>query len=137
MATFDLLLEKYPEDARARELWLQHAAGLILFEDARQYAIDRIDKTLNDEERQRIIKGIDDAIYGFMMILDGVTGQLRGPNYSVTLETKAVLSVFDRNASRMIIDQVDLKRGDGMCMGYAGWLEGDFGNYLIASRKVK
>ena len=29
-----------PNETRARELWLQHAAGFILFQDMRKYACD-------------------------------------------------------------------------------------------------
>ena len=92
MATFNLKLEEHPTEARSRELWLQHAAGLIVFEDVRQYAIDQIDKTLADEVRAEIIKGIDNAVYGLMMIFDGVSGHLRGSEHSVKLETRVVLS---------------------------------------------
>ena len=135
MTTFNLKLDECPTEARSREMWLQHAAGLIIFEDARQYAIDKIDKTLDDEVRAEIVKGIDNAIYGLMMIFDGVSGHLKGSEYSVELETSAVLSKNNENGKDIVIDQVDLKKGDGMCVGYHGWLEGDFGKDLIVSRK--
>jgi hypothetical protein len=69
MATYNLQLEKIPTDASSREIWLQHAAELIVFEDARQYAIDQIDATLKDDVKAKIIQGIDNAICGLMMIL--------------------------------------------------------------------
>jgi hypothetical protein len=28
--------------------------------------------------------------------------------------------------------EVDLRQGDGMCMGYHGWLEGDYGKHPVA-----
>ena len=91
MATSDLRLEKQPADARARELWLQHAAGLIIFEDARQYAIDRIDSTVSDDVRAEVIQGINHAIYGLMMIFDGVSGRLENEGFTISLETKVTL----------------------------------------------
>jgi hypothetical protein len=135
MATVHLKLEEHPTEARSRELWLQHAAGLIVFEDARQYAIDQMDITLDDEVKAEIIKGIDNAIYGLMMVFDGVSGHLKGSEYSVKLETRVVLSKNNEGGKDIVIDQIDLKKGDGMCVGYHGWLEGDFGKNPVASRK--
>src|SRR5690349_20735267 len=109
MATFNLKLEKYPTEARARELWLQHAAGLIVFEDARQYAVEQIDHTLDDEVKAEVIKGINNAIYGLMMIFDGVSGDLQDTEYSVRLETKVVLS--RKNEKDIVVDQLDLNKG--------------------------
>ena len=43
MATWQHELIDPPTESRARELWLQHAAGFIVFEDARRYAMERID----------------------------------------------------------------------------------------------
>lgn len=75
-----------PNEERARELWLQHAAGFILFQDMRKYAIDQIPDDTDDKTKEKVIKGIDDAVYGLMMIMDGVTGSLRNDEYSVTIE---------------------------------------------------
>jgi hypothetical protein len=135
MATFNLKLEDCPTEARSRELWLQHAAGLIVFEDARQYAIDQIDETLDDEVKAEITRGINNAMYGLMMIFDGVSGNLEGSEYSVKLETKVVLSKKHESGKDIVVDQIDLNKGDGMCIGYHGWLEGDFGKDLVATRK--
>lgn len=38
MASYEFELAPPPEPARDRELWLMHAAGLILFEDVGKYA---------------------------------------------------------------------------------------------------
>ena len=46
MATSDYTLSSPPSDPRQLELWLQHAAGFILFEDMRDYATQRIDPGL-------------------------------------------------------------------------------------------
>lgn len=61
MATWEHELVGPPSKPRALELWLQHAAGFILFES-----------------------------------------------------------------------ELDLRQGDGMCIGYHGWREGDFGKHPIA-----
>jgi hypothetical protein len=31
-----------------------------------------------------------------------------------------------------VLSEVDLRNGDGMCMGYHGWLEDDFGKDPVA-----
>ena len=111
-----------PIDERARELWLQHAAGLIIFEDIRKYAIEQISSDTDDKTKEKIIKGIDDAVYGLMMIMDGVTGSLKNDEYSVTIENVITL---ERSGEK--IQEINTFNGDGMCMGYHGWRENDFG----------
>jgi hypothetical protein len=115
-----------PINERARELWLQHAAGFIIFEDIRKYAIDRIPGDTDDKTKELIIKGIDDAVYGLMMIMDGVTGSLKNDEYSVTIEHVITL---ERNGEK--IQEINTFNGDGMCMGYHGWKENDFGENEI------
>jgi hypothetical protein len=111
-----------PVDDRSRELWLQHAAGFIIFEDMRNYAIKEIPATADKETREMIIKGIDDAVYGLMMIMDGVVGVLKNDEYTVSIESNILLEKNDE-----IIEKVNTLNGDGMCMGFHGWKDGDFG----------
>jgi len=118
MATCDFTLAPAPTTERLLELWLQHAAGLIIFEDVRGYAFERLDPNLDEKTREIATKAIDDAIYGLMMVLDGVTGSLGNSEYRLGLKTEVYLS-----------------RGDGMCMGYHRWLEADFGEEPIAIPK--
>ena len=115
-----------PIDQRARELWLQHAGGFIIFEDVRKYAIDQISSDTDDKTKEKIIKGIDDAVYGLMMIMDGVTGSLKNDEYSVTIENVITL---ERSGEK--IQEINTFNGDGMCMGYHGWRENDFGENEI------
>lgn len=111
-----------PIDERSRELWLQHAAGFIIFQDMRKYAIDRIPRNADDKAKELIIKGIDDAIYGLMMIMDGVTGSLSNEDYVVTFKNMIRL---ENNGK--IIQEINTFDGDGMCMGFHNWKEDDFG----------
>lgn len=119
------LLTPVPEDPRDRELWLQHAAGFILFRDVREYAIKSIDRDLSAECREVVIKGIDDAVYGLMMVLDGVTGALSNQEQSV--ELGASVALRDKSTGKAIVD-LRLSDGDGMCMGYHYWRDGHFGD---------
>ena len=34
-----------------------------------------------------------------------------------------------------VVAELELSDGDGMCMGYHGWLEGDFGEDPVAAPK--
>lgn len=115
-------LTEPPADERSRELWLQHAAGFILFRDMRDYAINRIAVDTDEKTREAIIKGIDDTIYGLMMVMDGVTGTLTNKEYAVSIENRILLQKKGE-----IVQEINTRNGDGMCMGYHGWREGDFG----------
>ena len=94
----------------------------------REYAIQRIDPGLTQDAQAAARKGIDDAVYGLMMILDGVTGGLTNERNRVDLRVTVGLTECD---SQQKIVEVDLADGDGMCMAYHGWLDGDFGETPI------
>jgi hypothetical protein len=136
MSTSDFELASPPGEPLERQLWLQHAAGFIFFEDARQYALTRIDPTLDDAAKDAARRAIDDALYGVMMIIDGVTGALRGPDLSVELQVLARL-VRRVDGRRELVEELALQDGDGMCMGYHAWREGDFGTTPVATRAHK
>jgi hypothetical protein len=136
MATWQYQLIEPPAEDRARELWLQHAAGFIVFEDVRRYAMDRIDPALKGEARAAVQKGIDDAVYGLMMIIDGVTGGISNATHNVYIDFIARLESKGEPAIGAK-SEIHLRRGDGMCMGYHGWLEGDFGKHPLAAPRVQ
>jgi hypothetical protein len=132
MATHNFVLTDPPSDQRARELWLQHGAGFIIFQDIRQYAIDAIPATYGQAQREAAMKGIDDAVYGLMMVIDGVTGGLSNDKHRLSLQTNVRLENLD--GSRLV-QELDLFQGDGMCMGYHGWKQDDFGRVRPAIAK--
>lgn len=128
MATSNYHLMPPPPAGRGRDLWLQHAAGLILFEDVRGYARERVDRGLDEVALQASFKAIDDVLYGLMMVMDGVTGQLTNGSETVRLTVNAELEL-----KGALIQALNLRdEGDGMCMGFHGWLEGDYGEPLPA-----
>ncbi len=132
MATWNYELAEPPSEPRARELWLQHVAGFIIFEDVRRYAIESIDPTVSAEARSVALKGIDDAVYGLMSIIDGVTGGVSNSRHNVSIDFIAKLTKREAGPDEEAILSLDLGQGEGMCMGYHGWLEGDFGDDAIA-----
>ncbi len=131
MATSDYTLASPPDSPRDRELWLQHAAGFILFKDVRDYAAQNIDPDVDDATRTAVKKGIDDAVYGLMMVLDGVTGALSNDSERIQFRVVAQHVRQDNSDDDSVISEVNLANGDGMCMGYHGWLDSDFGSSPI------
>jgi hypothetical protein len=127
MATHEHELSAPPKGERARELWLQHAAGFIVFQDSRAYAVERIDPRLNAKARAAVMKGIDDALYGLMMIADGVTGCLTNDSDEVSLSMVVRHSRKSSSGDFTPVAELELAYGDGMCAGVHGWLKGDFG----------
>lgn len=129
MASNQLELQSPPGKKSSFEHWLQHAAGRIIFEDMRGYALERIDPNLSSEAQAAAQKAINDAVYGLMMVIDGVSGTLRNEQQAV--ELSVVVSLLNRNSGE-VAAEIDLRDGDGMCMGYHGWLEGDYGEEPVA-----
>jgi hypothetical protein len=115
-----------PQGERAREIWLNHAIGYTLMRDVRDYARERIDPNLPEEARSSAIRAIDDAVYGLMMVLDGVPTRFQNERYSVALESEIVLYDGDE-------DIIRTNFFEGFCMGYHSWIEGDFGDDPIAT----
>lgn len=132
MASWDFELAPAPEQDRARELWLQHAAGFILFEDVRRVAADKIDPALEPKAKSAALKAIDDAVYGLMQVIDGVSGNLRSGDGGVSLGVSVRLQ-----RGGQTVQVLDLADGDGFCMGFHGWVQGDFGKYPVARARPK
>jgi hypothetical protein len=128
VSTADYELGQAPEDPRQRELWLQNLAGFIVWEDARAYALSRIDPAIGEEAKAAAVKAVNDGIYGIMMVCDGVTGGLRNA------DALGFLSVTVRYEAQGQTEAFDLSQGDGMCMASHSWMEGDFGVPAVAAR---
>lgn len=135
MSTSNFELASPPTEPRERGPWLQHAAAFILFEDARRYALSRLDRGLDDSAKEAAQRAIDDTLYGLMMVIDGVTGALTNEDLAVHLDV-AVQLVRRRGQPQEILQRIALREGDGMCMGYHGWVAGDFGAHKVASPKL-
>jgi hypothetical protein len=114
---------------------MQHAAGFILFEDIRRYALDRIDPELPPVARAAAEKAVDDAIYGLMMVIDGVTGGVSNSSHNLYIDFIARLAARADSKDQGVVAELDLGRGEGMCMGFHGWRDGDFGTAPVASRR--
>ena len=110
---------------------MRHVAGFILFEDVRGYVIPKIDPTTGEAERNAAAKAIDDAMYGLMMVLDGVTGSLGGIERRLHIDAVIRLTAGDEVLAEEIVSE-----GDEMCMGHHMWMEGQYGDDPVAERHV-
>lgn len=112
-----------PSDERDRELWMQHGAGYIVFENIRKYAINKIPSEIDETLREAHLKAIDNTIYGMMMQMDGIFNPLENEKYRLALQTNIVLYKDEE-----VIEELSTLDGDGMCMGFHGWIDDDFGH---------
>jgi hypothetical protein len=69
---------------------------------------------------------VDDVLYGVIQILDGVTRPIGNDRLDMQLVLSARLR--DKGSSE-VREVVELgPNGEGLCMGFAAWVEGDFGS---------
>jgi hypothetical protein len=92
----------------------------------KEYAISKIPNDADAKTKDKIIQGIEDAIYGLMMMMDGVVGSLQNDDYTVTIENNILL---EKNGQ--VIQRINTLNGDGMCMGFHDWREGKFGEDTV------
>jgi hypothetical protein len=70
------------------------------------------------------------------MVIEGVTGGLSNASHTVYIDFIARLAERGDAGNGGVLSVIDLRQGDGMCMGYHGWLEGDFGKHPVAVPKA-
>ena len=114
----------WPADEHARWIRAGHTFGRHLMAAARDYAISRMSKTMTLEERRVAEKAALDAIYGMMMLLDGVANSDLDKDHVVQYVLSA--QVID-NGSKVPVEEFELApNGDGLCMGFHAWTAGEF-----------
>lgn len=116
-----------PSGLGAQEIWMQHAVGFILFERVRAAGLATLDPTAPSAVRTAVELAVDAATYALMMQIDGVSGGLSGPRTSIEL----TFGVEMRSEDDAVLSKVDLREGDGMCMGFHSWVEGEFGEHPV------
>ncbi|WP_143448515.1 hypothetical protein [Kineosporia sp. A_224] len=118
------VLSEVPDEARSRELWMQHAIGYVLMAQMREYAVARIPQDASIEARQLAMRVLDHALFGLMEICDGFNGPLRSPTHEFSVD---LVGTLRRSDDETVVARQTLFDGDGACMGVHGWLDGDFG----------
>jgi hypothetical protein len=125
----DFALSEPPKESRALELWMQHAAGFLLFEKVRAAGLATVDKTASDGVRAAVELAVDATIYALMMQIDGVSGGLQGVSRELNLKFGVELT-----SNQTTEAFVDLGSGEAMCMGFHMWSDGDFGKIDIVDK---
>jgi len=125
----EFALANPPAEARSLELWLQHSAGFIFFEKVRAAGLATLAPDAPEEIRAAVELAVDATTYALMMQIDGVSGGLRGGDSKVALTFGVDLIKNDA-----VVAKVDLRDGDGMCMGFHLWIDGDFGSDAVVEK---
>jgi hypothetical protein len=126
----DFPLGEPPTEPRSLEVWMQHAAGFSLFQKVRSAGLATLDDKDSDVVREAVKLAVDATIYALMMQIDGVSGCLGGGDRELDLKFGVELRAGDSTVAEM-----DLRDGDGMCMGFHGWCDGDFGEHPIVEQE--
>ena len=115
-----------PSKPQDFEIWLQHVAGYIIFERIRAAGLATIDSGADSRTRAAVRTAVDATIYALMMQIDGVSPGLSNDELQANLKFQVSLTTGDTE-----ISSVELDSGEGMCMGFHSWIEGDFGSHPI------
>jgi hypothetical protein len=120
--TFDI--GPLPQDPHARLIHLSNVFGRVLFDTARDPAMNQA-RSLPKSMRPEAERLVNDVLYAVVQVLDGVTEPITNDR----LRVEIVLSARLRDkATGQVSDVVELgPNGEGLTMGFAGWVRGDFG----------
>jgi hypothetical protein len=83
MSVAEYQLVSPPPEARARELWIQHAAGFVFIEDVYRAALFDLPPNLAKNERALAEQAVRKTLYCLMQVIDGVTGGLKNAHERV------------------------------------------------------
>ena len=98
--------------------------------------MEQLAPNLSEESRAAAVSSIDDTLYGVMMVIDRVTGTLSNSTERVDLQVVArLLRHRQSDDAPEVLAHVDLAEGDGMCMGFHGWRDDDFGKLPVAKAR--
>ena len=116
--------ETWSQEPHARWIDAGNNFGWHLMRAARDYAFKRIPKDASPEVRATAERAALDAIYGVMMLLDGVASSTSG---NAQIEY-ALVARIRTGANANAVENIELAPdGDGLCMGFQGWIAGGFG----------
>jgi len=115
----DWATEKY-----ARWMDAANTFGRHLRESARDYALEKIPADASDEARAVAGEAVLNALYGVMMVLEGIPRNYIDTDHRI--EYVLTARIRDRHQGNTL-ETVELSPdGDGLCMGYHGWLNDEF-----------
>ncbi|WP_088286641.1 hypothetical protein [Kineosporia sp. A_224] len=118
-------LASLPADARSRELWMQHTIGYVLMLHMREYAAATIPDDADPDARRLAMRVLDHALFGLMEICEGYNLPLRNGTHEFEVD---VVGRVRRRVDDSVVASQTLGDGDGACMGFHFWVDGEFGD---------
>lgn len=112
--------ESWRTDPDGRWIDAANTFGHHLMQAARDRAFARIPASATPECRDTARQAALDAIYGVLMLLDGVADS-DDIRYVLRAEVQRADAADTADTIELAPD------GDGLCMGFHGWVAGDFG----------
>jgi hypothetical protein len=115
----------WPTEPHSRWIAFGHTFGRHLMEAARDYAFQRIPSIASPEQRAPAEASALDAMYGMLMLLDGIPLNKIGPDHAIRYALIARVRQYPSGANP--VEVVELAPdGDGLCLGYHSWIRGEF-----------
>lgn len=115
----------WPPDEGGRWVRAGNAFGRHVMAAARDYAVGRLPPDATPDQRRLAETAALDAVYGVMMLLDGVADSAIDDAHRAEYVLLARVLREDRDEP---VEEIELAPGgDGLCMGFHGWAAGDFG----------
>jgi len=122
--------EEWPPatQGESRRLIMAHTFGRHLMENVREHALSRIPEEASLEARALAEQAVTDTLYGFVMLLDGVFRNWIDKEYFV--DYRLIGRIFEQSSDKdEPVETFDVEEsGDGLCIGFHMWMEGDFGD---------
>ena len=113
---------KWPKNKDQRWVEMANHFGRDLMAAARDHAFGQIPADASREVKAVAKKAAMDAIYGMLMLLDGVAGTGIDEENSVQYALSA--RVLSRCEDGRKLEEIELApEGDGLCMGFSDWID--------------
>lgn len=113
-----------PADEDGQRIYLSHEFGRLFFDMARAPALARV-SALPESVRPDVEAILDSALYAVTQLLDGVTDSIRSEHLQLEFALIARLRESDTGEPVMEVELAPM--GEGLCIGYHSWVDGDFG----------
>lgn len=124
----------WPENRNDHIVLASHTFGRDLIQYARNYAVAKLPADLAGDARAAAEKAVFDALYGVMMILEGIVG---GPLDDEHQVRYTLLAHVENRYVKAPLTTIELApNGEGLCMGIHGWFKGDFGQEPTAADRA-
>jgi hypothetical protein len=117
--------EDWPQDANRRWIHAGNTFGAYLMKYVNDAVSQSIPADATEREREIADKVCVASVFTVMEILDGFYRNDLGDNHTVDY---ALISRVRNKETYEVVESTELApEGDGLCMGFWGWREGDFG----------